>query len=204
MTHCSEGYHVVIILPSEPKVNLKPYMIFLPHLFLSLFWYSFKSFSVHYRFKRLCSAVSSSTELRGLPTLNGQKLVSIPVKDQARFYKNKFSGGALIFRDKKQIMCTEGANPWRFHPTSALSVSLFHSFWETSISILTLQTDTRSLSKELSLNRKLQKKTERTEERSPTRLSFINDKPEDESCQSTQPYKHFVSFFKEEEISVLN
>lgn len=39
----------------------------------------------------------------------------------------------------------------------------------------------------------------------PDQTNFMNDKTEDDSCQRTQPYNHFVSFFtdKEEEI-VLN
>lgn len=111
------------------------------------------NFSVHYGLKRLGSAVPSSSTLQGLPTHNGQKLVSIPVNDQAKFYQNKLSGGALIFRHRKQTICTEGANTL-----------------ETSISVLTLQMYTRNLMRELSLNGKPQKKTETTEEWSLTRL----------------------------------
>lgn len=104
------------------------------------------------------------------------------------------------------MICIGRANTKLLHSPSPLSVCLYHSPLGTNISALTIQTDTRNLLRELNLNGKSHKKTEATKEWSLTRVSFINDKPEEESCQKTQLYNHFDSSFtdKEEEILALN
>lgn len=65
----------------------------------------------HFGLKRLHSTVFSSTRSA---THYGQKLISIPAQNQAKFFQNRPSGGVLIFRDKKQTIC-RGSNTWLLH-----------------------------------------------------------------------------------------